>query len=69
VKVIKLEIVKRSAEAVKCTCGGYAERTDVMEAEDKEHGCGRHVGCCARAFVCGLCGASLVGSAEAPEME
>lgn len=35
--------------------------------EDREFGCGRP-GCCGRAFVCRICGARIVGRADAPGM-
>ncbi len=67
-KFIKLtEQVDRGATGVRCPCGGFAERVKVTEEEDKEFWC--FEGCCSRAFVCGLCGNLLTGSAEAPEME
>lgn len=62
----------RDAEAVPCTCNGYADRVECTAAECREFGCGRDRPgweCCARAFRCRLCGKRFVGSAEAPEMD
>lgn len=62
----------RLADAIKCKCGGYAERVDATVEECEEFGCGRDTPsyqCCARAFVCNICGERYHGSAEAPEME
>ncbi len=69
-KTVKLnDWVGRSVEGVKCQeCGGFAGRVDCTPKEEFEWGCGR-TGCCARAFVCALCGTRHVGCAEAPEME
>lgn len=60
--------VKRGVEGIQCACGGYAEKVVVTNEEENRYGCGRQ-GCCARAFVCKLCGTRWVGGAEAPEME
>lgn len=68
--VLKLgRLVPRGTDAVKCRCGGYAEMVEPTPEEMVEYGCGRVLGCCSRAFVCGLCGSRLVGSAEAPELD
>jgi hypothetical protein len=64
--------IKRSADAIPCPCGGYADRVETTTEERDEYGCGfreRLFECCARAFVCRVCGKRLVGTAEAPEME
>ena len=72
-KIIEIkEQIKREIEAVKCDCGGYAEIIDCTKEEIKQYGCGRdRVGdeCCARTFLCRICGTRLVGKAEAPECE
>lgn len=62
----------RDADGIRCAaCGkGYAERADNTADECRTYGCGRDMPgceCCARAFVCALCGARNVGKAEAPE--
>ena len=59
--------IERDSNAVKCKCGGYAASVEPTDAEVKEHGCGRHRSCCARAFVCCICGTRYVGAAPAPE--
>ena len=61
--------IRRNAEAIKCKCGGYAERVDCTPEEIEEYGCGRPYQCCSRAFICSLCGERIVGKADAPEME
>lgn len=68
-KLVELDQdIERNVEAVKCPCGGYAERVEATQSEKEKYGCGRVFDCCSRAFVCGLCKTRLVGSAEAPEM-
>ncbi len=64
--------ISRTADGVACSCGGYARRAECTEWEIEQHGCGRdRIGneCCARAFVCVLCGRRHACSAEAPDME
>ena len=65
--------VERTAAAIKCECGGHAERDHNMTvAEIDGRSCGRDTEtyqCCARAFVCAICGTRWLGVAEAPEME
>lgn len=66
------EAVERSTKALKCPCGGYAERVACTPEEIKKHGCGTSdLGwdCCARAFLCAVCKERLVGKAEAPEAD
>lgn len=62
----------REAEAIECKCGGYAASVDANAEECAEFGCGRDrpggYQCCARAFVCKVCGARYSGSAEAPDI-
>jgi len=58
----------RDEKAIKCKCGGYAERGKCTKAELKEFNCNRSYECCARVFVCCVCGARIVGQADAPEM-
>jgi len=65
----KIYDIDRSAKAIKCECGGYAERVDCTMEELKEFNCGRPFECCARAFVCSICGKRIVGEAEAPDMD
>lgn len=68
--MIKLkEQVERTANAVPCTCGGYADLVDSTPEEIAAQRCGRSYACCARAFVCRLCGERLVGAAEAPDFD
>ena len=59
----------RDAEGVKCQCGGYAERVRCTPEEFDRYNCGRIYECCARAFVCQICGNRIVGRAEAPDMD
>lgn len=65
--------LERSTDGIKCRCGGYAERDYKMTKEElRDLGCGRDTEtyqCCARAFVCGICGTRWTGNAPAPEME
>lgn len=62
--------VGRDVEAVKCDCGGYAERVDCTPDEVRsEYNCGRSHECCCRAFVCCVCKKRILRKAEAPEME
>lgn len=66
------ERIARESEAVGCSCGGRARRAGCTEDEIYQYGCGRdRVGaeCCARAFVCALCGRRYACKVEAPEME
>lgn len=64
----------RDAQAIMCACGGYAEQVNCTEAEIEAYDCGRGrknglaMACCARAFVCRVCDARIVGTAESPEM-
>lgn len=59
---------ERDLQAIKCKCGGYAERVKCTPEEIKKWNCGWPYECCARAFVCCVCGERIVGKAEAPEM-
>ena len=62
--------INRDANGIQCECGGYAARVACTPEEIAgENNCGRQWECCARAFVCALCGKRIVGKAEAPEME
>ena len=65
---IKGELERRT-EAIKCECGGYAERVKCTPEEIKQYNCGRTYECCSRAFVCCMCGTRWVGAAEAPEAD
>jgi hypothetical protein len=58
----------READGIECECGGYAQRVDCTKKELQEYNCGRYWECCARAFVCKMCGKRIVGQAEAPEV-
>lgn len=66
----------RELAAVPCQCGGYCDRVPCTQEEMNEHGCrsDRHKAetyerpaCCARAFVCRVCGRRYAGSAESPD--
>lgn len=60
----------REVEGISCTCNGYAHRVACTEAEIKRYGdCMAGGECCARAFVCSVCGIRWVGTAEAPDMD
>jgi hypothetical protein len=61
--------IDRGAKGIQCPCGGYAARVDCTKDELSKYNCGRSYECCARAFVCAICSARLVGVADAPEME
>ena len=63
------ERVEREADAIKCDCGGYAERTEPNEEESKLDFCGRGFDCCGRVFVCSICNKRHIRHAKAPEME
>lgn len=63
------ELLPRNADAIACPCGGYADRVEATAEEIKAQSCGRSYECCARAFVCRVCKARLVGEAAAPEMD
>jgi hypothetical protein len=64
--------LERYDTGIKCKCGGYAERDNRMTKEElQDLGCGRDTEtyqCCARAFVCAVCGTRWTGNAPAPEM-
>jgi hypothetical protein len=60
--------IDRDAEGIKCDCGGYAEKVECTREEIAKYNCGRPWNCCARAFVCAVCGERIVGTAEAPDM-
>lgn len=61
--------VARDADGIPCPkCGGYADSVDVTPEELERYNCGRGYDCCARAFVCRLCGTRVGAKAEAPEM-
>jgi hypothetical protein len=49
-------------------CSGYADSCLTTDAEEHQYGCGRE-GCCARAFICRLCGRRTAMRAHAPDME
>lgn len=64
--------IERETEAIECECGGYCERVDCTEEECAKYGCGRDSPggeCCARAFVCKVCGKRYAASAPAPDMD
>jgi hypothetical protein len=62
-------VLERGARAIKCECGGYAERVQTTAEERAEYGCGRTISCCDVAFVCSICKTRWVGSQPAPEGE
>lgn len=69
---MKIEDIDRETKAIECGCGGYAGIVDCTEDECNKYGCGRDVPgreCCARAFVCKICGKRFVGAAPAPDMD
>lgn len=68
-EIIEKYGIEKDVEGLKCECGGYAERVNCTPEELEKYNCGRLYECCARAFVCCVCGKRIVGSAEAPEME
>lgn len=60
----------RTTEGISCTCGGYSQRVACTEEEIQRYGnCLAGGECCARAFLCGVCGIRWVGTAEAPESD
>lgn len=65
--------IKRSTTGIPCPkCNGYSERVNCTAEEIKKYGCSRDsIGgeCCARAFVCKVCGHREAMKAPAPEME
>jgi hypothetical protein len=65
--------LERDDDGIKCKCGGYAERDHKMTAEElRGRTCGRDTEiyqCCARAFVCAVCGTRWLGMAPAPDMD
>lgn len=61
--------IERSQSALKCPCGGYAEKVRPTKDEIKQYNCGRSYNCCAVAFVCCVCKQRYAGSQPAPEME
>lgn len=67
-------LLRRDAEAIKCECGGYAERVVTTPEENLQYGCHRdrppfNFACCARAFVCCICKKRTGATADAPEMD
>jgi hypothetical protein len=59
----------RGNGGIYCFCSGYATRVACTEEEIKRYGnCMGGGECCARAFLCAVCGIRWVGTAEAPEM-
>ena len=69
---MKVEGVERNAYGIECECGGYAARVNCTEEEINKFGCGHEstgYECCARAFVCKICGKRHAGYARAPEIE
>jgi hypothetical protein len=59
----------RDVKAIPCpVCSGYADRVPCTKNELKQYNCGRSTECCARAFLCRVCGSRTLGKAEAPEM-
>lgn len=66
---MKIDDIKRDTEAIECDCGGYCERVPCNEEELKLYNCGREYECCARAFVCKVCGKRYAGEAPAPDID
>lgn len=63
-------VLERDDDAIPCPkCKGYAPRVECTEEELKQYNCGRPWECCARAFVCSVCGHRFATQAPAPEME
>jgi hypothetical protein len=58
----------REDKAIKCTCGGFAERVPSSPETLALFNCGRQYECCARTFVCAVCGTPWIGMAPAPEL-
>ncbi|MBE3087154.1 MAG: 4Fe-4S cluster-binding domain-containing protein [Bacteroidetes bacterium] len=65
----EVEVISREVEAIKCDCGGYAERVPCTPEEIKEHDCGKGHECCSRAFVCCICKKRIIKRVEAPDMD
>ena len=64
--------VDRDESVIECSCGGAARRVKCSKAERDRWGCGRDSAnweCCARAFVCKVCGKRYAGNAYAPDMD
>jgi hypothetical protein len=59
----------RESGGIVCCCGGYAGRVKCTKDEIERFGCHTGGECCARAFLCAVCGLRWVGQAEAPEMD
>ncbi len=60
------------AEGIKCGCGGFADRVKSTAEERERYGCGRDSekrDCCARAYVCAVCGARHAFRGDAPELD
>lgn len=69
---LNLMNLPKGVEAYPCDCGGYCDLVSSTEDECRNFGCGfdrpGHE-CCARSFVCRICGSRYAGSSESPEME
>lgn len=63
------EPISRELEAIKCDCGGYAQRVPCTPEEIEKYDCGKGYECCARAFICCICKKRIIRRAEAPEMD
>jgi hypothetical protein len=61
--------IPRDSTAIKCKCGGYAEKVKCTKKEiNSNKNCGADYACCVAAFVCCICKKRTVVSLEAPEM-
>lgn len=60
--------IERNDDAIACPkCKGYAGRVKCTSQELEQFNCGRSYECCARAFVCKVCGHRVAMKAPAPE--
>jgi hypothetical protein len=60
--------MNRSIRKICCSCGGNPVEVETLDAEEKQHGCGRR-GCCVNAFKCDKCGVRWTFALESPEVE
>ena len=64
------DYVERNINAIKCDCGGYAERVICTKEEiESDKNCGKSYECCVRAFVCCICKKRIIKTAEAPDID
>jgi hypothetical protein len=64
-------IFEREAKTVICPACNIltADRVRCTPEEIRLYGCGRDSECCARAFVCTVCGTRTAGTVEAPDWD